>query len=153
MSNKPSNTNNKKQNNSMFIYTALIFVVALILIILAFFGQTNLSNLRKSTENISTEQTATISPQITEEAKTMPPNTDELARLTNSLSALKSENEELASRIETYESLLAANGYISVGNNEEALSILNEIDDSALTDDQKILYDQIITTINKGEEQ
>lgn len=153
MSNKPSNTNNKKQNNSMFIYTALIFVVALILIILAFFGQTNLSNLRKSTENINTEQTATISPQITEEAKTMPPNTDELARLTNSLSALKSENEELASRIETYESLLAANGYISVGNNEEALSILNEIDDSALTDDQKILYDQIITTINKGEEQ
>ena len=35
-----------KQNNSLFIYTALIFVVALLFIILAFFGQTNLTKLR-----------------------------------------------------------------------------------------------------------
>lgn len=148
-----NNSNNKKQNNSMFIYTALIFVVALILIILAFFGQTNLSNLRKSTENLSSEQATALPPQITEEAKPTPPNTDELARLTNSLSALKSENETLTAQIETYESLLAANGYISVGNEAEALSILNTIDTSLLTEDQKILYEQINTTINEGEEQ
>lgn len=153
MSKDNSNSNNKKQNNSMFIYTALIFVVALILIILAFFGQTNLSNLRKSTENLSTEQNYTPLPQPTEETIPTPPGTDELARLTNSLSALKSENESISSQLDLYESLLAANGYMSVGNSEEALSILNSIDTSALTDDQKILYEQIITTINKGEEQ
>lgn len=148
-----NNSNNKKQNNSMFIYTALIFVVALILIILAFFGQTNLSNLRKSTEDLNSEQIATLPPQITEDVKPTPPNTDELARLTNSLSALKAENETLTSQIDVYESLLAANGYISVGNEAEALSILNTIDLSTLTEDQKILYEQINTTINEGEEQ
>lgn len=148
-----NNQNNKKQNNSMFIYTALIFVVALILIILAFFGQTNLSNLRKSTEDLSSEQAVTLPPQITEEAKPSPPNTDELARLTNSLSALKAENETLSAQIDIYDSLLAANGYISVGNEAEALSILNTIDPSTLTEDQKILYEQINTTINEGEEQ
>ena len=33
---------NKNDNKSLFIYTALIFVVAVLLIILSFFGQTNL---------------------------------------------------------------------------------------------------------------
>ena len=33
---------NKNDNKSLFLYTALIFFVAVVLIILSFFGQTNL---------------------------------------------------------------------------------------------------------------
>ena len=51
------NNNKQKENKSMYLYTALIFVVALLLILLAFFGQTNISRLgnRANEMGVSTE--------------------------------------------------------------------------------------------------
>ncbi len=145
--------NNKKQNpnqsNSMFLYTALIFVVALILIILAFFGQTNLSSLRKSTEQTPalTEQTA----ETTESAEenTLPPDNDAIAKMTNTISALDTENTQLKEEVKTYDNLLEANSYISKGDKENAAVILGSVDESSLTENQKILYDQIKNQINE----
>ena len=120
-----------KQNNSMFIYTALIFVVALLFIILAFFGQTNLTKLRgeiNKSELQPTEAVITAVP-ATEEVQTPSPtpgNPDEF---------------------------LSANGYISVGNLDKAAKIIAGIDRNALSDDQIILFDQITNTINEGKEQ
>lgn len=148
------NNKKKKQNNSMFIYTALIFVVALIFIILAFFGQTNLSNLRRDTENEIVSETVQETPAAEEPSvqPTQLPN-EELAIMANRLSNMTSENEQLKSTISVYESLLAANGYASVGNITEAEKLLGSIDVNALTDDQKILFDQITNIINEGKEQ
>ena len=137
-----------KQNNSMFIYTALIFVVALLFIILAFFGQTNLTKLRgeiNKSELQPTEAVITAVP-ATEEVQTPSPtpgNPDEYAIMTNTISSLKAENDELKS----------ANGYISVGNLDKAAEIIAGIDRNALSDDQIILFDQITNTINEGKEQ
>lgn len=156
MSKKAQNSKEGKQNNTMFLYTALIFVVALILIILAFFGQKNLTNLRSSTENILPTQTV----QTTESIETPQPTesttsakSEDLAILTNSLSNLKAENDKLSDQISVYELLLAANGYTTVGNTDEAAELLNNIDTSVLTDDQIILYNQILNTINEGKGQ
>ena len=147
------NKKEKRQNNSMFIYTALIFVVALILIILAFFGQTNLTNLRKTAEDVPASETP--SETVSETAAPQPTSTavEELAILTNTVSNLRAENDNLQKTIDTYENLLSANGYISVGNTDMAQKILNTIDRNALSDDQKILFDQISNTINEGKEQ
>ena len=144
-----------KQNNSMFIYTALIFVVALILIILAFFGQTNLANLRKNAEseyNAEPVPTAAAVAEETSQPSTQPPD-EELAIMINRLSNITAENNALTANLTTYETLLAANGYISVGNTDKAHELLSTVDRNALTDDQKILFDQITNTINEGKEQ
>ena len=146
---------NNKQNNSMFIYTALIFVLALIFIILAFFGQTNLSNLRRETEDISSAdpvQTESAAEAVST-AQPTPASNEELAIMANTLSGLRVENENLKGKINVYDSLLAANGYISVGSIDEAENILNTINRNSLNDDQKILFDQIINIINEGKEQ
>lgn len=147
-----------KQNNSMFIYTALIFVVALVFIILAFFGQTNLTKLRgeiNKSELQPTEAAITAVP-ATEEAQTpspTPENPDEYAIMTNTISSLKAENDKLTAKINVYDELLSANGYISVGNLDKAAEIIAGIDRNALSDDQIILFDQITNTINEGKEQ
>ncbi len=147
MSKKQKNPNS---NSSMFLYTALIFVVALILIIIAFFGQKNLMDLRRTTDAMSEpEQTETIADQT----PSPEPRNDELAVMANTISTLQAENTTLKSSVDIYEKLLAANGYISSGNNAEAEKIISEINSADLTGDQLILYNQILTTVNEGKEQ
>lgn len=152
------NKTNNKQNKSMFLYTALIFVVALLLIILAFFGQTNLTNLRKTAEEVASSETEmpdlimeTQSPMPTE--KSLINEQDELAKLSNTISTLDAENKNLKSKIEMYDNLIAAYNYITVGNKAEAQKLIDSIEENKLTDDQKILYNNIIKTINEGKEQ
>lgn len=141
-----NNKQNPNQSKSMFLYTALIFAVALILIILAFFGQTNLSALRKSTAQL---------PEITEQAapaaeeKTASADDEAIAKMTNTISALDSENNQLKKEVTTYDNLLEANSYISKGDKDNADAILSSVDESTLTENQKILYDQIKKQINE----
>ena len=78
---------------------------------------------------------------------------EELAIMVNRLSNITAENNALKANLTTYETLLAANGYISVGNTDKAHELLSTVDRNALTDDQKILFDQITNTINEGKEQ
>ena len=81
---------NKKENRSMYLYTALIFVVALLLILLAFFSQTNVSKLGKRAEEFTTpapvSQTASAQP-------------DELAKVSNMAAELEAENKALQTQI------------------------------------------------------
>ena len=42
---------NKNDNKSMFLYTALIFIVAVLLIIFSFLGKTNIQKNQKQMEN------------------------------------------------------------------------------------------------------
>lgn len=145
----------KNQNSSMFLYTALIFAVALILIILAFFGQTNLSHLRKNTEQgYPNTETITEQTEITQNPAGNEPEqkNEDIAKMTNTISALDSENKSLKNKISTYDNLLAANSYLSTGEKDKAQLFIDEIDEKNLTDDQKILYDQITNKINEWKE-
>lgn len=132
----------------MFLYTALIFVVALILIIISFFGQTNLSEIRKNHEQNKLNQTQQLNDgNNTENKKEV---TDEqYAQMTNRISELETENKNLKNELSTYDNLLAANGYISAGDKENANTVLEAIDTETLTDNQKLLYDNIIKQINE----
>lgn len=140
--------NNKNDNKSLFIYTALIFVVAVLLIILSFFGQTN---LQKKQPNVEENTTATgISERasvLSEENKTLiEENTsleNENTQLSEENDVLKTENETLVNYKNINELLLSANGYYTLGNDTKALEILNTINYDELTGDQKILYDTL----------
>lgn len=146
--------NKNSQNRSMFLYTALIFAVALIFIILAFFGQTNISNLRRSAD-LANAPAAAEGADPTEDVVTESP--DELARLGNAVSALEAENGSLKKDIEVYSALINANARISENNPEEAAAELEKVNYDTLDSEQKMLYEQtskrIDEKINKGEEQ
>lgn len=132
MTNKNSN---KNDNKSLFIYAALIFFVAVILIILSFFGQTNLKkNMPKVDEN--TEQIQ----GITERSALL---SEENKNLLEENKQLKAENEELQNKQLENDLLLSANGYFIAGNNAKAFEMLNAVNYDTLTSDQKIIYDNI----------
>ena len=137
---------NNKQNRSMFLYTALIFAVALILIILAFFGQKNIRELRERTKGTKAEQTAA-------EVRTSSPTPDDLAIMANALAETQNENESLKTRLDTDDKLLEANAKAAEGDNAEAERLLNELSADELTDGQRVLYDQINEKIKNGKEQ
>lgn len=136
--------NNKKENRSMYLYTALIFVVALLLILLAFFGQTNVSKLG----NRANEIAATQIPQQTQN-----PADAEFARISNMAAALDTENKDLKAQLETHKTLSAAFSHAITGDIAQADEVILNIDPLSLDDNQKVLYDEIIKMINKGEEQ
>ena len=138
------NNNSKKENRSMYLYTALIFVVALLLILLAFFSQTNISNLGKRAEEFSTPAPV---------AQTASPQPDELAIVSNMAAELDAQNKALEIQLAVYDNLLAANAYISAGSITDAETIFLTIDETTLTDNQRILYEEIKTKINEGKEQ
>lgn len=135
--------NSKKESRSMYLYTALIFVVALLLILLSFFSQTNVSRLGKRAEEFST-------PAPTSVATTEP---DELAKVSNMAAELDKENDMLKAQIAVYENLLSAKANIINGNIADAETIFLTIDETMLSDNQRILYEEIKTKINEGKEQ
>ncbi len=141
-----NNSKNQKENRSMYLYTALIFVVALLLILIAFFSQTNIYKLGNRANEF-----ATATP-IAEQSPA-PDQNGEFAKIANMAAELDTENKELKQKISIYDNILAANAYLSVDNIAEAETIINTIDDNTLSENQKILYEQIKTKINEGKEQ
>lgn len=145
------NERKNSQNRSMFLYTALIFAVALLLIIIAFFGQANKEKVDNIVEKTATE-TATAAPtEAASETDTEPAVqfTEEYAKLSNKVIALDAENNALKAKLDLYELLLSANKSISEGDIETAKNVVAEINSDTLTDDQKILFNQITLKINE----
>ena len=137
----------KKENRSIYIYTALIFAVALVLIILTAFSQPRVNKLGKRAEEFKPEATESVS-------------TDEIAKYANMAASLDMENKELNSeiseknkQIQIYEFLLTANAQVSDGQFVEAEEMLTQIDATTLTDNQMILFNEITEKINEGKEQ
>lgn len=143
------NTNNKKENRSMYLYTALIFAMALLLIIIAFFSQTNISKLGNRANEIAAETT-------TAPVETQTPTvytSDEFARVSNMAAALDSENKQLKEKLDVYEKLTEANTLIVNEDIEKATEIINTINESALSDSQKTFYNEIKNKLNERKEQ
>lgn len=143
-----NNGKNSKENKSMYLYTALIFVVALLLILLAFFGQTNISRLGNRANELAQEtEIASTAPTAA------PPSTEEFARISNMASALDKENKDLKGQLSIYDNLINANALAKDGKLFEAQEVIDTIDESTLTESQTVLYEQIKDKIAEGEEQ
>ncbi len=142
---------NKNDNKSLFIYTALIFFVAVILIILSFFGQTKLNKSQPKIEESEQNQTlsgiAEKTAVLSEENKNLIEENYEIKEENENLkelnTALQSENEALLKKQSQNDLLLSANGYYSLDNYLKALEILKQINYDELTGDQKIIYDTL----------
>ncbi len=148
-------TNNNNDNKSLFLYTALIFLVAIVLIIIAFFGQSNVKRNQPEIPEATvsaepqTEQTgiAEKAAELSEENRLLLEENDEIKKQltlqTEEINRLNLEVQNLNKYKETNNLLMSANGYLHVENYEEARAVLNNIDANTLTEDQKILYNTI----------
>lgn len=136
----------KKGNKSLFLYTALIFLVALIMIVLSFFGQSNLK---------STEETKQEAKTITEKASAL---NDENLILMEQISGLQEELEKKDAEIlekqatidadiqtkTVYDTIISAYLLKEAGKKEEAKTALENIDATTLSGDILIMYNKIM---------
>ena len=119
--------NSNGQNKSLYIYTSLIFVVAILLIILSFFAMSN----RDSKMN-ETEQAAQ---SITEKAAVL---SEENKNLAEENKTLKNQNHEMSAVL-----LSIANEYYAAGDTARAAEIAAYVNASYLTEEESAVYTMI----------
>ncbi len=149
----------KNNNKSLFLYTSLIFIVAILLIILAFFGQTNIEKNQPEIE--TTEETIPPSSNsgIAERASVLSEENrlllEEKTKLEAQvrekdaiISGLENENFNINEQIKMNNLLLQANGYLYVGNFEKSAEALGQVDYEKLTSDQQIIYNNVKNRLN-----
>lgn len=117
-----SNTGNK----SLYLYTALIFVVAILLIILSFFAMSNRDN--KMNESEQTQS-------ITERASVL---SEENKNLAEQNLILKEENIKLKDNL-----LNIAKEIYSKGDVEKANTVIMDIQYDTLSEEQQVIYNTI----------
>ena len=132
----------QNNNKSLFLYTALIFIVAILLILIAFFGD---ANLEKSMN--SALQTA--EPTVTQKADATIPEraaiiSQENQKLMEENQKLKTESESAKKQLEIYASLTKALTEKEAGNVDGAKEIIAGLDAESLDELQKSLYNKVI---------
>ncbi len=140
-----------KSNRPLMIYTSLIFIVAIIMVVVAFFGQRHL----ESAQFRQTETARGISErasQLSEENRLlMEVNkrlTTSLNELTEENQVLKTENDALTKESEYNKKL--SDVYLALNNSgrSKARKLLNEIYTEDLTAEQKDFYDMLVKKCN-----
>ncbi len=145
--------NKKNDNKSLFLYTSLIFIVAILLIIIAFFGQTNIQKNQPDIE-IETTQQPSSNDGIAERASVLSEENrmlleektkleGELKKKNAIISGMENEKFNLNEKIRMNDLLLQANGYLTVGNYEKSAEALNQVDYESLSSDQQIIYNNV----------
>ena len=134
-------------NRSLFIYTSLIFIVAIAMIVVSFFAQTHLdrSKLGTDAEAVSLSDKAA---QVSEENMQLLEFNKDLqaknAALDEENTRLKSEAESAKKELDAYAALFNVVNTILDGKLSEARTLLGGIYTEDLTPAQKELYDNLV---------
>lgn len=136
---------NKNNNRSMFLYTALIFVVAILLIVLSFFGEANLERNQPAIKG-TMEPAKQLNTSISQRAAVL---SEENRILLEENQKLKDEIASLKEKQEAADTLLSAMTYMSANDKANAQNELNKIDTKLLSEAQMSVYE----TINQFVEQ
>ncbi len=149
----------ENNNKSLFLYTSLIFIVAILLIILAFFGQTNMQKkqpeIEITTETVPPSSNSGIAERasvLSEENRLLLEEKTKLEAQVREkdaiISGLENENFNINEQIKMNNLLLQANGYLYVGNFEKSAEALGQVDYEKLTSDQQIIYNNVKNRLN-----
>ena len=139
----------KTSNKSLFFYTGLIFVVAIIMVIIAFFGQTNLQkNQPIHTDAVSTYSITEKAAQLSEDNRLLMEQNqklnDEKAALNQKNSELTTDLKSQAAEIDNQNLLLDVYNALYKGNKIKAKEIIGTISVDQLTDAQKTFYNILV---------
>ena len=152
--NKHENTP-QNGSSSLFLYTALIFVAAIIIIIFAYFTQTHVERVQPSAIPAAVAGAdAPAEPGAEGEAggpqgiaKTAAELSQDNLELLEENRALHNRVDELEARLETYEPFIEAYKALIAGDKDRIKLILEDIDYNTLPDEVRALYDFISSTI------
>lgn len=139
----------KINNKSLFFYTGLIFIVAIIMIIIAFFGQTNLQkNQPIQTDAVSTLSITEKAAQLSEDNRLLLEENQKLRGENNELKeandTLSLEAENSASEINNHNLLLEIYHWLYKGHKIKARELLASINEVQLTEEQKTFYNILV---------
>lgn len=134
----------KKENKSLFLYTALIFVVSIIMILIAFVGQNNIQNMQP--EDSSGMTITEKVNQLSEDNRLL---LEERISLTRKNEALTSRFEVISKQNEIMDKLLQIDALLEDKKTDEAKLIYDSIDSTILEESQKIHYDRISLNFNE----
>ncbi len=136
----------KNNNRSLFIYTSLIFIVAIIMIVVSFFAQTHLdrASLGTDADVVSLSDKAS---QVSEENMRLIGIIEGLQNDKDTLeqenAALKEDEEKAKKELDAYAALFNAANALLDGKINDAKTILSGIYTEDLTTAQKEIYDNL----------
>ena len=149
------NEHHAGNQKSLYLYTALIFIVALVVIILSFFGQSNLDKINKVTEDNKSisEKSAVLSEQnmnLVEENRSLKQAVTDKDEKIAALEAQLVTNHEL---IDTYNTLMTAHKFFLLKDYKQTREYLDTIDYNLLQSDSILLYTKMMDETNEGKEE
>lgn len=135
-----------KTNKSLFLYTSLIFLVALLMIVVSFFGQSHLESIRETEQKAKnlTEKTSMLSDQnlyLTEQVATLSKEIEEKDAL---IASSQTAVEEATLREENLNNTLAAYVKMKEKKKSKAKEYISLVNPDLLSHDGKWLYDEVI---------
>lgn len=143
--------NNNAKSNSLYLYTALIFIVALVMIIISFFGQKNLEKTNKAIQNSQSisEKSAAISAENMRLVEENLQLSNQIAEKDAAISELEGRISESDLKLYNYDLLLSAHSYLIADKPEKVKEVLEQVDFEKLDGDSKALY---LHLLNEAEE-
>lgn len=135
-----------KNNKSLFLYTSLIFLVALLMIVVSFFGQSHLESIKETEQKAKnlTEKTSMLSDQnlyLTEQVSSLTKTLEEKDSL---LLSTESRLQEVTLREESLNNTLAAYIKMKEKKKAKAKEYISLVNPELLSHDGKWLYDEVI---------
>lgn len=136
----------KKNNSSLFLYTALIFLVALIMIVLSFFGQSHLQKAEETKQQAKTitERASLLSEEnllLTEQVSSMQ---EQLEQKDTDILTKQQTIDNMQKELEACKAVISAYQRCIEGNLEAGAAAIAAVDPALLTGDIKTLYDQTL---------
>lgn len=136
----------KKENKSLFLYTALIFLVSIVMILIAFVGQNNIQKMQPETDSSGITISEKVD-QLSEENRLLLEERITLTRknetLTEENNNLKNQVETLSKEAEILNKFIQIKDLLNEDKKEEASAIYMSIDAASLNETQKAIYDKI----------
>ena len=138
----------KSDNKSLVMYTSLIFVAAIIMIVISFFAQNHLEQLRVSeteAENVTlSNKAAQVSEENMQLVELNKGLKDANKVLTDTNLSLTTEKEALLKETGAYKSLLEVYDKLLDGKKSAARKLLTGIYTEDLSAEQKEIYDFLV---------
>ena len=138
----------KKDNKSLVMYTSLIFVAAIIMIVVSFFAQQHLEQLRVSeteAENVTlSNKAAQVSEENMQLVELNKSLKDANKALTDANQTLTTERDALLKEKSGYQALVEVYEKLVDGKKSSARKLLKEIYTEDLSQEQKEMYDFLV---------
>ncbi len=140
-----SDEKKEKSSVSLYMYTALIFIVAIFMIVLAFFGQSNLD--KEKQVHSEGKSIAEKSANLSEENLVLH---DKISDLNETLEAKDAQIAASSVQKTETDKVFSAQVLVNIENYAEAKNVLNTINKDALTGDALEVYNSLVKDTSKN---